>query len=82
MLSNDGSGQTALTERLRNEAMGLVTFLGQSQALRCLALAYKAVPAGSSQVDLWQTAVWPACRAGSWCSKVLELSHESGPVQL
>ena len=49
-LSNDGSGVTALTERLRNEALRAVTGFGQSLALRCLALACKAMPPGSSQV--------------------------------
>ena len=49
-LSNDGSGVTALTERLRSEILSKVTGFGESLALRCLALAYKAMPAGSSQV--------------------------------
>ena len=41
-LSNDGSGVTALTERLRSEILSKVTAFGESLALRCLPLAHKA----------------------------------------
>ena len=62
VLANDGSGQAALTERLKQEVLASVTAYGGAQALRCLALARKSMPAGSSRV---RGVCGPQC-AGHW----------------
>ena len=50
MLANDGSGTVALTERLKTDVMATVSMYGGSLALRCLALAFRHMPASQSSV--------------------------------
>ena len=50
VLCNDGSGQAPLTEQLRGDVLDAGVAMGQAQALRCLALGFKAMPPGTSRV--------------------------------
>lgn len=50
-LANDGSGSVAMTERMRNDVMATVSMYGGSLALRCLALAFRHLPANTATVD-------------------------------
>ena len=51
MLANDGSGAAQLGEGVRREVLDRVTRYGSAEALRCLALACKALPLADAQVQ-------------------------------